>query len=203
MNHTEPYGNGLMKNKPLRTLKKVAICGVVCVTLTGCAEIIIAGLTISELLTAGSITSSILTGKGFGEHALDVVTGQDCRILDAIFRSDRAICEPKGSVATNDDFKGLIALLDSPAGIDLQLADIPMGEKQFPAVNKIAFQNSSKLLAVLNQHNKVTPVERDMVADVRTLHLTQATQAFASQKVEIPSLNKTDLRKRLTGNGLF
>jgi len=162
-----------------------------------------AGLTLSELFTAGSITSSLLTGKGFGEHALDAVTGQDCRILDAIFRSDRAICEPKNSLATKDDFKGLIALLDSPAGQDIQLADIPMGEKQFPTINTVALNNSSKILATLNRNNKVEIAGRDVIADTRTLYLTQATQAFEPQKVNIPSLGKTDLRKRLTGKGLF
>ncbi|OUR76836.1 hypothetical protein A9Q83_13035 [Alphaproteobacteria bacterium 46_93_T64] len=192
-----------MKKKTARIFKKVAICGVVCVTLTGCAETIIAGLTLSELFTAGSITSSILTGKGFGEHALDAVTGQDCRILDAIFRSDRAICEPKNSIATQDDFKGLIALLDTPAGQDIQLVDIPMGKDQFPSVNKVALKNGNKWLSTLNRNNVAALVSKDTVAEVRFLHLTQATKAFEPRKVDIPSLSAGDLRKRLTSNGLF
>lgn len=80
--------------------------------LSGCAGTIVAGLTLSELLTAGSIGSTLITGKGLGEHAMDMATGKDCRIIEGAFRADRDICEEKNSVATEDDFKGLVALVE-------------------------------------------------------------------------------------------
>jgi len=192
-----------MRQKMSRRLKKLAIYGLLSVGLTGCAGTIIAGLTVSELLTAGSITSSLLTGKGLGEHALDVVTGQDCRILEAVFRSDRAVCEPKDSIATEGDFKGLIALLDTPAGNDIQLATIPMDESQYPAVNTVALKNAPRLRNTLNRNNVVKLNGTQIVADARLVHLTRATEAFEAAKLNIPTLQKTDLRKRLTAKGLF
>ena len=191
-----------MIKKRNRIIRKFALCGVICLAVSGCAETIIAGLTIADLLTAGSITSSILTGKGLGEHALDAVTGQDCRILDAIFRKDRAICEPKNSIATQGDFKGLVALLDTPAGTDIQLADIPMDKEQFPAVNKAALQNSAAVLNVLKRHNVVKVDDISVVADKRQMQLIKATRDFSVNTAQIPDVGTNDLRKRLTG-GLF
>ena len=191
-----------MKIKRNRIIRKFALCGVICLAVSGCAETIIAGLTIADLLTAGSITSSILTGKGLGEHALDAVTGQDCRILDAIFRKERAICEPKNSIATKGDFKGLVALLDTPAGTDIQLADIPMSKDQFPKVNKVALQNSSAMLNVLKRHNVVKVDDISVIADKREMQLIKATQDFSIATAELPNVGTNDLRKRLA-SGLF
>lgn len=191
-----------MTLKPNRIIRKFALCGVICLAVSGCAETIIVGLTIADLLTAGSITSSILTGKGLGEHALDAVTGQDCRILDAIFRKERAICEPKNSIATKDDFKGLVALLDTPAGTDIQLADIPMNKDQFPMVNKAALQNSSAMLSVLKRHNVVKVDDISVVANKREMQLIKATQDFSIATAELPDVGTNDLRKRLA-SGLF
>ncbi len=192
-----------MAAKRKRIIRKFAICGVVCLTVSGCAETIIAGLTIMDLFTAGSITSSIMTGKGLGEHAMDAVTGQDCRILDAIFRNDRAICEPRGSVATKDDFKGLVALLDTPAGEDVQLADLPLDSSQFPTINETAAQNGPKLLGVLKRNNVVKIEGRELIADSRHMHLVKATSNFSvAEQVPAP-VKSGDLRKRLTTKGLF
>ena len=182
------------------------MCGGLTLALTGCAETIIAGLTISELLTTGSIVSSILSGKGLGEHALDIATGQDCRILDAIFRKDRALCEPKDSIATKGDFKGLVALLDSnPSGMQIQLADIPMGEDQYPAVNPVALKTAPKILADLTNRNLVpTSIARTKDDSKRLLHLTAATYRFnekiASSRdvAAVAPVPKADLRTRLT-----
>lgn len=186
-----------------RIAKKMAVCGVVCLTLTGCAETIIAGLTISDLLTGGSIVSSILTGKGLGEHALDVVTGQDCRILEAIFREDRAVCEPKDSVATKDDFKGLIALLDTPAGEDIQLAKIPMSPDQFTAVDQEALVKSKAVLATLKNRQAISIGNTELVADTRQMLLTKATGNYSLQKAPIANISTNELRERLTSGKLF
>jgi hypothetical protein len=192
-----------MAAKRKRIIRKFAICGVVCLTVSGCAETIIAGLTIMDLFTAGSITSSIMTGKGLGEHAMDAVTGQDCRILDAIFRSERAVCEPRGSVATQDDFKGLVALLDTPAGADVQLADLPLDSSQFPTINKAAAQNGPKLLSVLQRNNVLKVAGHDLIADSRHMHLIKATTNFSVAEQDLAPVKSGDLHKRLTTKGLF
>lgn len=192
-----------MAVKRKRIIRKLALCGVICITVSGCAETIIAGLTIMDLFTAGSITSSLMTGKGLGEHAMDAITGQDCRILDAVFREDRAICEPKDSIATQGDFKGLIALLDTPAGANVQLADLPLDSSQFPTINSRAAANSPKILGLLNRHNIVKINNQDMVADTRHMHLLKATSEFTVAQQTATPVNSNELRKRLTGSDLF
>ena len=67
-------------------------------------------LTLEEAFSAVSFASSLITGKSFGEHAMDIATGQDCRILESVLRPDRKICEPVGSVTTSVDYKGITTL---------------------------------------------------------------------------------------------
>lgn len=197
-------------SRSISFIKKTVICGVLCFSLSGCAGIVIAGLTISELLTAGSIGSALITGKGLGELALDAITGQDCRILEAVFRKDRAICEPEGSIATQDDFKGLIALLDTPAGEQIQLADLPIGKDQFTKIDPKAKAVSSTVLATLTGNRVQTkPGPRLTLASAPSpqkftdlAHLTKATETFDPKTVPVKAVAKTDLRKRLIG-GLF
>lgn len=85
------------------------------VTLGGCGTEIVAGMTLGQLSTGISLVSTLFTGKGTTELAFDAVTGQDCRFLEGALRSDRTFCEPYDSVATRDDFRGLMALLDDDA----------------------------------------------------------------------------------------
>ena len=75
--------------------------------LSGCGAPLFAGLTLAELSTAGSLISTAVTGKGLGEHAMDAATGRDCRIIDAMVRSDRRLCEHKNSPTLENDWKGL------------------------------------------------------------------------------------------------
>ena len=83
--------------------------------LSGCAIPVIAGLTLTELGSATSLASLVLTGKGLGEQALDLATGKDCRVVDALVREDRELCEPNGSPATEKDFKGLSGVVTTTA----------------------------------------------------------------------------------------
>ncbi|WP_025896905.1 hypothetical protein [Sneathiella glossodoripedis] len=192
-----------MAAKRKRIIRKFAICGVVCVTVTGCAETIIAGMTIMDLFTAGSLTSTFLTGKGLGEHAMDAVTGQDCRILEGVFRSDRAICEPEGSVATKDDFKGIVALLDTPAGSDIQLAELPLDSSRFPEIDATVTKNAPELLKTLNKNNVVSIAGHDLIADNRHMHLIKATKDYTKPTTMVTPVGKQELRDRLTSTGLF
>lgn len=84
--------------------------------LSGCAAPVVGAVTIGEILTIAGISSSIMTGRDLGEHALSALTGKDCRFLEAVLREGRGICEDRNSVATKDDFGGLIALFESDDG---------------------------------------------------------------------------------------
>ena len=78
---------------------------------SGCAMPILGSLTLNQLFAAMSMTSTALSGKGLGEHALDRVTGLDCRLLEAAVRQDREFCEAPGSAATANDFRGFSTIL--------------------------------------------------------------------------------------------
>jgi hypothetical protein len=60
------------------------------------------------LLFAGEVGSVAATGKTLNEHAADVATGKDCRVVAALARPDRKLCETRGSAETKGDFKGLM-----------------------------------------------------------------------------------------------
>ena len=82
--------------------------------LSGCGIPLIAGMTLAELSTAGSLVATAATGKGLGEHAMDVATGQDCRVFEAMVREDREVCEPKDSPELEKDWKGLASIDGEP-----------------------------------------------------------------------------------------
>ncbi|MEQ1889825.1 MAG: hypothetical protein ABL951_11705 [Alphaproteobacteria bacterium] len=87
--------------------------------LSGCAVPIIGPLTLSHLSSIATATTMTTNGKGAGEVALDLATGKDCRMMEGVFRKDRVFCEQRGSAATNEDFKGVVALLlDKPPRTD-------------------------------------------------------------------------------------
>ena len=87
-----------------------ALTGAAMFLLGGCALPLLGGLTLNEMSSGTSVISTGLTGKGLGEHALDAVTGKDCRITESLLRDDRDLCEERDSPATKDDFKGVAAL---------------------------------------------------------------------------------------------
>lgn len=93
----------------VRTLVLVSAAALV---VTGCATPIIGAITLSELSTIAGVTSTVTTGKGLTDHALSLITGKDCSLTEGLLRSDRDICEPRGSLATKDDFKGVFAYFD-------------------------------------------------------------------------------------------
>ena len=81
--------------------------------LGGCTAQLAGGaLALTDSLTVVSWVSTAVSGKGLGEHALALVTGRDCRFLEAALRDDRRLCERRGSPATEDDFRGLAGLLE-------------------------------------------------------------------------------------------
>lgn len=101
--------------KASRTVRLAAI-GLGILSLSGCAAPAIGALTIGEVLTIAGISSTIMTGRDLGEHALSALTGKDCRFLEAALREGRSFCEERNSVATKDDFGGLVALFRNDDG---------------------------------------------------------------------------------------
>ena len=86
------------------------------IALPGCAAPAIGALTVAEVMTIAGISSSIMTGRDLGEHALSALTGKDCRFLEAALREGRSFCEDKGSEATRGDFGGLLAFFETENG---------------------------------------------------------------------------------------
>ncbi len=95
-------------------------------TLAGCSTPLFAGLTLSELGLVTSVFSTAATGKGLGEHAMDVATGRDCRVLEGLAREDRRVCEPEDSPALDDDWLGLADVPDdTTAPAQVMRSDLP------------------------------------------------------------------------------
>lgn len=82
--------------------------------LSGCGMPLIAGMTFAELSTAGSLVATAATGKGLSEHAMDIVSGRDCRIFESLVRDDRKVCERKNSPKLEKDWKGLASIDGEP-----------------------------------------------------------------------------------------
>jgi hypothetical protein len=76
---------------------------------------------------AADIVSVGTTGKSITDHVLDVVTGKDCNLFQAAWRSDRDVCEPRQTEVTTRDIKELPDPGHSPEGrsADPSLAAVP------------------------------------------------------------------------------
>ena len=96
--------------------------------LGGTAQLAGGALALTDSLTVVSWVSTTVSGKGLGEHALNLVTGRDCRFLEAALRDDRRLCERRGSPATEDDFRGLAGLLEPREQAPVQDVAVVPGE---------------------------------------------------------------------------
>jgi hypothetical protein len=63
--------------------------------LSACAVPLLLPATYNNAITAASYVSTLVTGKGTGEHLLDLATGQDCRVLRSLLAS-RPLCQRQG-----------------------------------------------------------------------------------------------------------
>ncbi len=90
--------------------------------LSGCASPIIGVLTIGEVASIAGLVSTFMSGQDLTEHALSAATGKDCRILEAMLRSERDFCVDHSDSATDNDFEGVIALFDEGQGSTTTLA---------------------------------------------------------------------------------
>ncbi|MGH6983970.1 MAG: hypothetical protein ACRED7_07560 [Stellaceae bacterium] len=108
-------------------MKSVCIVGaaaLMAVGVSGCVPVI-GAVTLSDLLTGGSLAATALTGKSFSDDALSVATGQDCSVMDATLEKDRHVCEADGAKATQADFKGLIGMARAKPATTPIAADAP------------------------------------------------------------------------------
>jgi hypothetical protein len=89
-------------------MRPVALAAVLASTtiLSGCAGTV-AGVSLSSISSFAGFASTLFTGADLGEHAVSIVTGKDCRFSEGLVRSDRDICEERGSAATRADFHGI------------------------------------------------------------------------------------------------
>jgi hypothetical protein len=87
-----------------------SIAGLMIFLLTGCAGAVFLGIPLT--FTTTEVLPRAVNGKGLVEDGVDVVTGKDCRLIEGTVRKDRQTCEPRGSPATQKDFKGLSGLSD-------------------------------------------------------------------------------------------
>jgi len=65
-----------------------------------------------------------MTGRDLTEHAVSTLTGKDCRFLETLLRNGRSFCEAPNSIATRDDFQGVLVLAkNAPTAADVKIAD--------------------------------------------------------------------------------
>ena len=95
-----------------RKLLRLGAIAALSVTLSGCAAPLIGAVTIGQAWSIAGLVSTVFTGRDLTEHALSEVTGKDCRILESLLNDTRDFCETPGTIATQDDFHGVIALLE-------------------------------------------------------------------------------------------
>jgi len=102
------------------TLTRICVVAAMASGLSGCAAPIVAGITLSQITTVAGLISTAITGKGLSDQALSLVTGKDCDLMESILRKDRHLCEPKGSPATDGDFKGIFVAFGGKEADPLQ-----------------------------------------------------------------------------------
>ena len=123
-------------------------------SLAGCAAPIIGGLTASQVFSLAGLGSTIMTGRDLAEHAVSMITGKDCRFLESLLRDGRSFCETSNSVATKDDFHGVVAMLDEKnepgapeLGTKVAAADLDPALLGFAPVDRRAAEDFSLEIA--------------------------------------------------------
>jgi hypothetical protein len=133
--------------------------------LAGCAAPMVAGLTAAQVFSIAGLSATIMTGRDITEHAVSLVTGKDCRFLETLLRNGRSFCEEPNTVATKDDFHGVIALLDkdktADEGTKVAAATLDPEVLGFAPVDRRAAEDFS--LEIARKQNAAT-VEASMLS---------------------------------------
>lgn len=103
-----------MAEKNLNVLQKLTAiaAGSLIAPLISCEAPLVTGV---PDIVFTEVAPRAINGKGLVEDGVDVATGKDCRVIEGVTRSDRKVCETRGSPPTNKDFKGLEGMGDDPA----------------------------------------------------------------------------------------
>lgn len=129
-----------------KKLRTTALLMATAIGLSGCAGPVIGALSLIELASIAGIASTFMTGKDLPEHALSMATGKDCRILESILNAERELCEEEGSRATNKDFQGVLAMMESdPALMATALADVETQRMIDPSIHGFTPVDRSRL----------------------------------------------------------
>ena len=129
-----------------KKLRTTALLMTAAIGLSGCAGPVVGALSLVELASMAGIASTFMTGKDLPEHALSMATGKDCRVLESILNAERELCEEEGSRATNKDFQGVLALMESdPALLATALADVETQRMIDPSIHGFTPVDRSRL----------------------------------------------------------
>ncbi|MCE9648407.1 MAG: hypothetical protein K8R18_02175 [Parvibaculum sp.] len=131
--------------------------------LAGCAAPIVAGLTAAQVFSIAGLSATIMTGRDITEHAVSLVTGKDCRFIETLLRNGRSFCEEPNTVATKDDFHGVIALFDkdeADTGTKVAAASLDPEILGFAPIDRRAAEDFS--LEIARKQN--APVEAQMLS---------------------------------------
>lgn len=129
-----------------KKLRTTALLVATAIGLSGCAGPIAGALSLAELASIAGIASTFMTGKDLPEHALSAATGKDCRVLESILSAERELCEEEGSRATDKDFQGVLALMESdPAVMATALADVETQRMTNPIIHGFTPVDRSRL----------------------------------------------------------
>ena len=138
-----------MQNTSVRFSKKLrttALLLTAAIGLSGCAGPVLGALTLAELASMAGIASTFMTGKDLSDHALSAATGKDCRVLESILSAERELCEEEGSRATDKDFQGVLALMETdPAVLATALADVETQRMTDPIIHGFTPVDRSRL----------------------------------------------------------
>lgn len=92
----------------LRGVAQISLVLALSATLAACAGPVIGGMSLGTFSTIIDGVVSLLSGKSLEEHALSYLTGKDCNLTESILHKDRKLCERENSLATRDDFRGIL-----------------------------------------------------------------------------------------------
>lgn len=110
--------------------------------------------TLNPITVGVGLASFAATGKGLADHAFGVLTQSDCNIPDGLLNAERRICEPHGSVAAQQRFKGIFASAhDNPPA--LRLSERPVALS--PALSSLQFPEADAL-GSLRLSDSIVPI---------------------------------------------
>ena len=150
------------KQRPIsKKLRTTALLLTAAIGLSGCVGPVLGALSLAELASIAGIASTFMTGKDLPEHVLSMATGKDCRVLESILSAERELCEEEGSHATDKDFQGVLAMMESdPALMATALADVETERMINPLIHGFTPVDRSRLASSFRVDAAPTKIAR-------------------------------------------